>query len=301
MRDTYHQMTIDVLKGKKLASGHDILEIVASGHYLTPRIYGVEVDQTIRKELTSIAIQHLWDMQWTYIVRADAPLGCEQDTRQPTANKFCLESEPKKAFWLQSIGQGLHHVAHKESNVFAARGLTVLRGEGYNNVTINDVLKDSMRYYSVHKNKLLKGGTKEEYKGILNAEKADSEYGVLDGIFHVAVCDSPDGAAVANINQHPGRNYPCVCGKRLMSERYEANDDETHDFLQSSGLYGSHDFHHRCGDKCEKADAKDQSFEITHWEPQPKNQVPWEQCKYTEHPDQGVPKEQDKADEMILP
>ncbi|THV83707.1 hypothetical protein D6D29_03681, partial [Aureobasidium pullulans] len=262
---------ISLLNGTDGVTNMTLVDIVRSGRYAnTTEIVPAFRDQ-LRALWTASAISTIWSTEHSYIVASDVSSGgCESDRRGPQALKSCVVAYPNKVFYTY----------FKSNCREGIQGQALLRGppghellKQATNFTLDDVVASSMTHLEAHGNQQLRPmvGTEGFETLFGNASATARGGGNARGIFMLPVCYTPGGQAISSINLKKGRNLPCMCsnfdfpGERLLAAGLQPRSQlqaakrrsakrggwtgdiqASYNFIYSSGLYESKNFHRLC-------------------------------------------------------
>lgn len=263
---------VSLLNGTEGITGNlTLVDIVRRGQYANT----TEILPSFRDELRSLwtasAISTIWSTEHSYIVASDVGNGgCKGDHRGPQALKSCLDAYPNKVFYTYFKSNCREGIA----------GRPLLRGppghellKKYTNFTLDDVVESSMTNFEAHGNQQLRPMVGAEGFETLfgNTSAIAHGGGRARGLFTLSVCYTPGGEAISSINLKKGRNLPCACSnfnfpeerllaaglqprsqlqaaKKRSAKRggWSGDQQASFNFIYSSGLHESQDFHYLC-------------------------------------------------------
>ncbi|OJD36863.1 uncharacterized protein BKCO1_9000119 [Diplodia corticola] len=231
--------TFSTVKGRKdNADGRNIIDALMYFH--AP--FRDDTDAQIEKEVSTQLVGHAIDLLWSepttnaWIVRSKAPTGasCVTDSRINEAAKVCLPEEPDITYFVT----GTDNFEDKETYLHVLPGFQTLRThpEKWRNITVEDVVRSSVRYYKETRNRdILEGRTGHTNQtDVETMLERVSKMGVSS--IHLPVCNSLGGQALGALNQKRGMVYPCVCEDINGAPETPSPKSETLGLLKQSGL-----------------------------------------------------------------
>lgn len=252
MEELRMNATSELLRGGRDIYGNTMLDLMKSGKFSK---YHMKVEKSIIDQLdqvyTEIAIALLWGQDQTYIVKADALNGCQNDHRGPEQVRVCLDDDPCHSYWAYYFGREVEGDIHglgetKHIRLRGPPGYLSLANDrrSWKNASLDNIVRYSVDYYHKWGNSVV-DMTGQEHLEWLSARKGNQGY---QGFGDLPVCYSPNGGAISSIMHKKARNYPCMCGNDMGKggRQYNPATDETEAFLQKTGLFMSKDFQQYC-------------------------------------------------------
>jgi len=200
-----------------------------------------EFQAAAEREFYAQTLATLWGLSRVYMVLSNAPDGCTNDDRGALEVRICLPEYPKKVLYIYSLGYEREKDISGEILVQAPPGIQVLDGIKMGGLTKEDLARAALFTYQIQR------GEKFEDPALYD-RLMQLDYRTPSGRIspkQIPICFSPNGESISSINEQFGRNYPCMCGDFSWDD-WSKEKDESHAFLNKTGLYMSSDFSTYC-------------------------------------------------------
>ncbi|KAL1630732.1 hypothetical protein SLS54_000603 [Diplodia seriata] len=251
-KEVLNNATLTLMEGKQDGSSENIITILRNQGFYLPLDAQLKprLQRHMNKEMLASTINLLWNSGHTnaWIVRSQAPSGCEADERIRPEAKVCLDNEKDWTYFVA----GTDDYRDKDvSLVHLLPGWKSMRekpGE-YENITVEDVVASSLKWWRAVGNHGLDAGAQPAG---FNASKVLGQINdTATSAIHLPMCNNPGGEALSSLNEEDQLSFPCVCANQDGKPDDFSPQSETLGVLKTSGLITRPKVYEHCKEELE--------------------------------------------------
>lgn len=255
-----HDMTNEqtrILSGFRGMHGQSIVDIAASPLWLKKPMRDPNRARQLESRVEEVVINTLWRQQWVYIVEAETT-SCLQDNRIWDKLKVCREDHDMVTYQPLFIGTEMEEKGSDGDHqlIQGPPGWQKLGKAPYADINLYNVVNSSRQHWGTRRYR----ATDEAYfreqlslPGLYTLDKTPPSQ------WTIPIFRSPYGDALTSIMNKKGRAYPLVAGHCDWHGTITPEcNQETHDFMQATGLYMSNNWKNA-------ADAWNVKFDKSHY------------------------------------